>query len=164
MTAALAIPALAAWVGLAGCEEDSHSHGESGDEHDHGSETPGAEACEHMELGPSEAKTAAVKGKGAAPDITLDHTRWDLALTADETNVVTYTIEAEGELEIAISNALTVRLVDDSGAAVELEPVESPCELVASIFHAPVAVGTYTLEIDAGSATAVQIVFEELAE
>lgn len=141
---------------MGGCGDD-HGH-----DHDH-EVLPLEDACEHMADGPAEPIAAVAEG-ATGPDITEDHTRWDIALVAvagGNGGSVTFAPSAAGEYLLAMSADLPVMLFDGNGNTVALETPaadDGACELAAASYAVDAAIGTYTLIIGPTDATTVQLV------
>jgi len=123
-----------------------------GDDHAHGDESPGADACEHLEVGPIVALTASDE-PGTAPVAAESHIRYDLTL-ADMGGVpggfVALPITEAGEYLVFLNAGTTLSLVDPAGEVLvpELEGTSSPdCAEVGAWAQFDLTIGTYTLEL-----------------
>lgn len=160
----------------AGCEEHDHNH-------DHASETPAGEACEHTAEGPAQAIVSTV-GSGSSPAVGYDHKRYDIELSglssgsgegsaagsgegsaaAGFTGLVSLPVDAAGDYILFFSTDVQVGVFAPDGAEVPLEatiqPVQECPEIVAKGLTYPLAVGTYTISISSSTAAAVSLVVE----
>lgn len=150
-------------VSVGGCGDD-HDH-----DHDHEQVLPLEDACEHLADGPNEAVTAAADGE-TGPDITEDHTRWDITLTAvDGGNggSVTFAPAEAGEFLFAMTADIPAMLFDGNGNEVALSAPgaeDGTCDLAQASYAVDAAIGTYTLSFGPTDATTVQLVVVHAGE
>ncbi len=130
-----------------------------GDDHDHAHEpTAGEDACEHFAQGPIETATAGASASEAV-DVSEEHTRFDLTLPAAGERRVGYVevaIDAAGDHTFFFDTAVDLTLTDGAGAAVAAESTatsDPDCGTIKSAVTVELAVGTYTLAIDAAAGT-----------
>ncbi|HEY0713641.1 MAG TPA: hypothetical protein VGF45_13260 [Polyangia bacterium] len=132
-----------------------------GDDHDHGTEDPFAEACEH--LGADPVSITATSTAAGAPAIAADHKRYDVKLidggAAGKSGVVSYNSAAIGHLRLFLSADVPVTIATAAGMPTTGSKVTiaSPCSQLKAAYEFAVAVGRYDLTIG-GSATAVDSV------
>lgn len=158
----------------AGCEDHDH---------DHASETPAGEACEHTAEGPAQAIVATV-GSGPAPAVGYDHKRYDIVLpglasgsgegsasgsgegsaAAGFVGLVSLPVAAAGDYTLYFSADVEVGVFAADGSEVALEatmqPIEECPEVVAKGLTYPLVVGTYTVSIASSTAAEVSLVVE----
>lgn len=146
-------------------EDEDHEH-----EHEHEGEheeSPASHACIHLAGGPDQDVTAG-DSTDSAPDVSTEHTRFDVALMdmGDGTfgGMVTYNSAEATDYIVAFNADVTPSIMDATGAAVSPESGPTAdadaCAELHHYFIVEMGVGQYTLDLSAGSAE-VQMVIEE---
>jgi hypothetical protein len=134
-----------------------------GDDHD---ENPNEEACEHFEMGPSIAVTAAAEFSTDAPKINDNHTRYDVTLV-DVAGVkggfVSFAASKAGDT-IFFTNA-PVQLTVTSSTMAEVgvkssQAMVAECSAVKGRHVYPLQVGTYVIGIGGAMGDMVSFVVE----
>jgi hypothetical protein len=153
--------AAAAALSAVACGDD-HDH-----DHDHDSQTPAAEACEHLQEGPAQAVAAQLSADPTAlADVSKAHTRFDIALaetaTATYGGYVKYLSAKAGTTLLVADKALPVQIVDSLG--VEVTPTTAAaapaCAAAKVQLGVALQVGTYRLKLGPTTAPQVGIVIE----
>lgn len=138
-----------------------------GPESEHGG--PEAEACEHLQEGPSSSHTAGTDFDGA-PDISEPHLRHDVSLIEivdGNGGSVAYAAGEAGELYVFLSADIPLAVYDSSGSPIAIAASEQGSELcdeVAARHLVGVEVGTYELRFGPTEATEVSVVIEPASE
>jgi hypothetical protein len=136
----------------------------SEDEHEH--ENPNEEACEHLEMGPMVALTAAATSGATAPKINNDHQRYDVTLVdvaGAKGGFVTFAAGTAGDYIIYTSVPAQLEVKSTAGASVMVESAMTSvteCTLVKGRNVYDLAVGTYVIGIGGVSADMVSFVVE----
>ncbi|MCC6621013.1 MAG: hypothetical protein IT385_07145 [Deltaproteobacteria bacterium] len=131
------------------------------DEHGGEGEPLGAEACEHLEIGPAQAVTAGVDATSAV-DTSEEHTRYDVTLvTVGEQpgGFVAMAIADAGEHVVFLDRDVALTITDAAGRPIEAaRAVGDPsCDRVAVAYTVDFDVGTYTLTIAAASPSTASV-------
>ena len=135
------------------------------DEHTHGNRNE--EACEHLEMGPMVAITAATASSATAPRINNDHQRYDVSLVdvaGAKGGFVTFAAAKAGEFIVYTGATVQLAVTHSVGATVMSESwMASIAEwaLVKGRNVYDLAVGTYVIGISGAPADKVSFVVEE---
>lgn len=128
------------------------------------------ELCEHMAEGPVEAVTAGADLAGA-PDVSEEHTRFDVALIDDGNNMfegsASFAADEDGEFFVALDADVPLAFFDGSGNAITIEATEDGsdvCDDVGVIHTIDLAVGTVELRFGPTGAAEVRVVIEHGGE
>ncbi len=132
------------WGGVACDEHDhDHEHAHSLDEH----------ICRHMLEGPALEVVAAVALDESLPDVSQDHTRYDVRIAAPETGApsgrVAFASGQAGDRVIAVNREVRLVVKDVDGVEVSAEAMtdNGHCEEVVAHHVYPLGVGTYEVGI-----------------
>lgn len=118
--------------------------------------SPAEDACEHFAEGPVETATAGASAAEAI-DVSAEHTRFDLTLPAAGDGRVGYVevaIDAAGDHTFYFDTAVDLDITNGAGAAVTPErtvSTDTDCATIKTAVTVELAVGTYTLAIDAAA-------------
>jgi len=138
-----------------------------GSNDEQGHENPNQEACEHLEMGPMVAVTAAGASSATAPKINNDHQRYDVSLVdlaGSKGGFVTFAAAEAGEFILYTSAPVQLEVKSSAGATVMAEsslPSIPECTLVKGRSVYDLTVGTYVIGISGASADKVSFVVEE---
>lgn len=120
------------------------------------------EGCEHLEKGPAVALTGGATADASAPEIKLDHKRYDVALTSGKAFIKYQSGEAK-EYVFFTAPTATVAITDATGLPVALTSNAAGSKACADIqgrYTAKLGIGVYYLALNA-SASKVSVVVED---
>lgn len=133
-----------------------------------GAEGGDAEACEHLEEGPSVAVTTTPTAE-AAPAISDDHQRYDLTLVevaGGKGGNVTYASAEAGDYVLFLDADVPLAVRDANGGTIQIEEStasSATCEVIKGRHVVELGVGTFTFEFGPTEATQVGVVLEHVA-
>ena len=151
----LCVLALAA-TGLGGCGEDRPAE----------EEDPNAEACEHIEMGPAVALTAAAVSSASAPKLGDDHRRYDVSLvdvTGGKGGYVSFAATTAGDYIFFTTAPVTLKMRTSAMTDVAAESSDamiSECTEVKGRHVYDLEVGTYIVGIGPETTDTVSFVIE----
>jgi hypothetical protein len=128
--------------------------------------TVNEEACEHMQLGPSAARTATASAAGA-PAISNDHVRYDVTLvpvTGGNGGVVTFAAAEATDYVLFLDANVPVAVTGPTGVAITPEEVLQSipeCTDVRTRVLVPLTVGTHQIQFGPTAGGIVRVVVEE---
>lgn len=145
-------------VGIWGCDGD----GADGAPHEEASAA--AHACEHLDGGAGEAVTAVDEASMAYPDVSAEHTRYDVALDdldGDGLSYLWYAATEAGDHTLFLTGDVPVTILGPDGA--EVVPEDSggspeDCPGFAAHTLVELDIGTYTLVLGPAEVDAVGLV------
>jgi len=144
-------------MGLWGCDgDDSDGH--------HEEESVAAHACEHLDGGLAEVVVGAEFASKTYPDVSAEHTRYDVALDdldADGLSYLSYQATDEGDHILFLTEDVPVTILGPDGDEVVPEESEgSPedCPGFAAHHVVELDIGTYTLVLGPAEVDAVSLV------
>lgn len=127
------------------------------------------DGCEHLKEGPAKAVTATATANGA-PDVSDEHTRFDIALvdvSGGKGGTVIFRAGAEKDYAFTLGADVTLKVKDSSGAEVAFEESaksSSACTELKALHVAELKAGSHTLEFGPTSQTSVSLVVVEGGE
>ena len=142
---------------------DDHEHDNNDHGHDHSEE---AHFCAHMVDGPNKNITASVDASGALTEAWADHTRVDVAMpgagASEATAYVTFTPEAAGDVEIALSVDVPFEVLDGTTAvAAERTTSNGTCpQAIVKGYVYELEAKSYTIKIGPTTEATISLVAE----
>jgi hypothetical protein len=128
-------------------------------------ENPNAEACEHFEMGPPVAVTAATTASATAPKIDNNHMRYDVTLATTATGkggFVTFAPAKAGDYIIFTNAPVTLKVTNAAMTEVMAETSATSiteCTTVKGRYVYDLEVATYVISVS-GSGDSVSFVVE----
>lgn len=129
-------------------------------------ENPNAEACEHLEMGPAVALTAAATSSASAPKLADDHKRYDVSMvdvTGGKGGHLSFAAAEAGEYIFFTSAPVTLQVKTSAmvDVAVESSTATIPeCTAVKGRHVYDLQVGTHLIGIAPGAPDKVSFVVE----
>jgi hypothetical protein len=129
-------------------------------------ENPNVEACEHIEMGPAVALTAATTSSASAPKLGDDHKRYDVSMvdvTGGKGGYVSFAASKAGEYIFFTTAPVTLKVKTSAMADVAVESsaaMIAECTQVKGRFVYDLEVGTYIIAIGPETVDKVSFVVE----
>jgi hypothetical protein len=127
------------------------------------------DGCEHLKDGPAKAVTATSAVTGA-PDVSDEHTRFDIALvdvSGGKGGTVIYRAGAQKDFGFILNQDVTLKVKDSAGAEVAFEETaknSSACTELKAKYVAGLKAGSHTLEFGPTTQASVSLVVVEGGE
>jgi hypothetical protein len=123
--------------------------------------------CLHAQHGPFLTVDAATPGSGGAPDVSRHHTAYNVNLATVGGGFggeVTFAPDEAGDFAVLVGPGVTVRILDENGAAIEIEDDRqvATCPVLARALLVELEGGAiYTLALGSSAAPETLLVIEE---
>ncbi|WP_224245174.1 hypothetical protein [Hyalangium gracile] len=129
-------------------------------------ESVDADACEHLQEGPSSSLTASTDNTGA-PAVSNDHRRYDIALidaVSGKGGIVSFAVSEAADYTVYLNGAVPVTVKTANGQTIEPEVSgtgSSECDEIKRRHTFALQVGTHTLSFGPTTETSVGLVIVE---
>jgi hypothetical protein len=130
---------------------------------------PDEEACEHLQDGPSVARTATASAAGA-PSVSNDHMRYDVTLvdvSGGKGGYVAFAAPEAATYHVFVDEDVALTVSSAAGQPVAIANTQTgsaSCTEIRRRYDVPLTVGSFNLQLGPTPVTSVSVVIEEQHE